>query len=67
MCPRVGLVGWLGWRAHPFGGGVCKGHAQYPIFASGSSEVAIGLLVFLYTLVHNLPQLHMHAAVFSPI
>jgi len=46
---------------------VCKGHEQYPVFAPGFSEVAIGILVFLYTLVHNLPQLHMHTAVFSPI
>ena len=44
-----------------------QGHAQCPAFAPGSSEVAVGFLVFLYLLVHNLPPLCMHAAIFSPL
>ena len=36
-------------------------------FALGSSEVAVEFLVFLYFVVHNLPQLGMHKAIFSPI
>ena len=27
---------------YPLGGGVCRGHLQYPIFAPGSSKVAVG-------------------------
>ena len=38
-----------------------------PVFAPGSSEVAVGFLVFLYLVVHNLPQVHMHTVVFSPL
>ena len=67
MCPGVGPERWLRWSAHPFGGAVCRGHARYPAFASGSSEVAAGFLVFLYLVVHNLPQLYMHAVIFSPL
>ena len=26
---------------YPLGGGVCRGHLQYPIFAPGSSKVAV--------------------------
>ena len=66
MCPRVWSEGWLRCFAHTFGGVECRGHAQYPAFALGSSEVAVGFLVFLY-LVHNLPQLCMHAVIFSPL
>ena len=55
MCPGVGLEGWLGCFAHPLGAVVCRGHAQYPAFASStgffvlfcfatdSSEVAVGV------------------------
>ena len=35
------------------------GHAQYSDFGPGSSEVAVGFLVFLHLIVHNLPELHM--------
>ena len=38
----LGLKGWLRWFPHPLGGAVCRGHAQCPAFASGSSKVAIG-------------------------
>ena len=72
MCPGARQEGWLRWSAHPFGGGVCRGHAQYPAFAPhalflGSSEVAVGFLVFLYLVVHSLPQLHTHTVIFSPL
>ena len=43
---RVGIgsgVGPEGWFAHPLGGVECRGHAQCPAFAPGSSEVAVGL------------------------
>ena len=43
VCPGVGPDGWLRWSAHPFGGVVCKGHAQCPAFAPGSSRAAVGL------------------------
>ena len=43
MCPGLRLEGWLRCFAHPYGGGECKGHAQYPAFAPGSSEVAVVL------------------------
>ena len=33
MCPRVGPEGRLRCFAHPLGGVVCTGHAQYPAFA----------------------------------
>ena len=36
-----------------------------PCFCSHSSEVAAGFLISLYLLVHNLPQLCMHAVIFS--
>ena len=65
MCPGVGPEGWLRWSAHPFGGVECSGHAQYPTFTPSSSEVAAGILVFLYRIVHNLPQLPMHTVIFS--
>ena len=67
VCPGVGPEGWLRWSAHPLGGVVCSGHAQCPAFAPGSSEVAVGFLVFLYLAVHYLPQLRMYAVIFSPL
>ena len=63
----VRLEGWLRWSAHLLGGAVCRNYVQYPDFALDTSEVAVGFLVFLYLVVHNLPQLHMHAVIFSPI
>ena len=59
MNPGDGLEEWLTWFAHPFGGVECRGHAQYSDFGPGSSEVAVGFLVFLHLIVHNLPELHM--------
>ena len=67
VCPGVGQEGRLRWSAHPLGGVLCRGHAQCPAFAPGSSEVAVGFLVFLYLVVHNLPQLPIYAVIFSPL
>jgi len=58
--------GWLRWSAHPLDDVECRGQAQYPAFAPGSSEVALGFLVSVY-LVHNLPQLRMYTFIFSPL
>ena len=46
----------------PLGGVECRGRAQCPGFVPSSSEVAV---VFLYLVVHNLPQLHTCAVIFS--
>ena len=50
----------------------CRALAQYPVFAPGSSEMAVlvGIFfffVFLYLLVQNLPQVPRHTVIFSPI
>lgn len=39
----VGLEGWLRRSAHPLGDAVCRGHAQYPALAPGSSVMAAGV------------------------
>ena len=65
MGPGVGPEGWLRWSAHPLGGTLCRVHVQYPAFAGHPAFAEF--LVFLYLVVHNLPQLHMHPAVFSPL
>ena len=44
VCPGVRPEGWLKWFAPPSGGVERRGHIQYPAFALGSSEVAVGLL-----------------------
>ena len=74
VCPGVGSEVWLKWLAHPWGGVECRGRSQYPVFAPGSSEVAVGYLVSVYLVVQNLPQLHMCTAqlhvrtvIFSPL
>ena len=38
---------WLRWSAHPFGGAVCRGHEQYPVFAPDTSEVTVGFWSFV--------------------
>ena len=57
MHPWVRLEVWLKWFAHPLGGVVCRGHAQYPAFASHSvllflalQKCQLGFLVSLYLL-----------------
>lgn len=41
-----------------------EGWLGCPAFAQDTSEVEVGFLVFLH-LIHNLPQLCMHAAIFN--
>ena len=74
VCPGVRLEGWLRWSAHPFGGVVCREHAQYPAFAPDTllflpvlQKWQLGFLVFSYLFVYNSPQLSMHAVTFSPL
>lgn len=62
----VGLEGWLMGPAHPLGAALCRDHEQDPALAPGASEVAVGLVAFLYLVIHNLPQLYRHAVIFSP-
>ena len=59
--------GLLRWFAHPISDTVCRVHVQYPAFAPGSSEVVVEFLIFLYLVVHNLPQLGMHTVIFNPL
>ena len=65
--PGVRPEAWLRWSSHPLGGAVCRDHAQYLAFAPDTSEVAVGILVCLYLVVHNWPQLCMRAVIFSPL
>ena len=61
MCPGGGLEGWwLGWFAHPLGGGVCRVRVSHPVFKSGTGVFWSLCIVW----VQNLPQLCMHAVVF---
>ena len=68
---RVEVDTWVGsewrlrWSAYPLGGAVCSYLTQYPAFAPDTSEVAVGFLVFLYLIVHNLPQWGVGAVIFS--
>ena len=57
--------GWLGWSAYPFPWRACvQGAHAGPHFCSPHLKVAAGVLVFLCLVVHNLPQLPMHAIIF---
>ena len=67
MCPGVVPEGWLRWSAHPLGGVVCRGHAQYPALDPRSSKEAVGFFDLFVSFVHNSPQLHMHALFISPM
>ena len=62
VCSGVWPEGWLRWFAHPLGSVECRGQAQYPAFAPGSSEVAVQLFFFglFASFVQNLPQLCAH-------
>ena len=64
MWPGVRWERWLRCSAHPSGGVECRRHAQYPAFAPGSSKVAVGPFGLC---TQNLPQLCMHAVIFSLI
>ena len=61
MCPGVGPEWWLRCFAHPFGGVVCRGHAQYPAFFPGSSEVAVGLFGLFVASPEFAPTAHAHS------
>ena len=61
--PGVGPDGRLRRFAHFFCGGVCRGLEHYPAFAPSSSQVAVRFLVFLYLVVHNLPQLYLNSVI----
>ena len=57
LCSGVGLERWLRWSAHPLGGAVCRGHAQYPAFPPKPPLFLLAPqkwpLVFLVFFVHN--------------
>ena len=69
MCPGVGPEGWLRCFAHPLGGVVCRGHAQYPVFAPDTlfllqalQKWQLGFLVSLYILGPEFaPPAHAHS------
>ena len=51
---------------HSFLGGIeCKGHVQYPAYATGSSELAAGVFGLFVSFVQKLPQLHSHTSILS--
>lgn len=55
------VVCWPSWWCH------VQSHAQIPCFCSGTSEVEVAVLAFLYLLVHNLPPTaHAHTVAFGP-
>ena len=46
----------------PFGGAVCRGHAQCPAFAPSCSEVAVGLFgLFVASCPEFAPAAHAHS------
>ena len=74
VCPGVGPEGWLRWFAHPFVVLSAGGHAQYPAFATNTQFLLpalqkwqLGFLSFCIFWILNLPQLHRHTVIFSPI
>ena len=76
MCPGVGLdrgLNGLPTLLMVLGaGGMCSTLLLLPttapsVLVLSLSEVADGFRVFLCLVVHNLPQLQMHAVIFSPL
>ena len=70
LCLGVGPEGF----AHPFGGVECRGNGQSLLllptscFCSSFFIRSIWVFsVFLYLIVHKLPQLHIHAVIFKPL
>ena len=55
-CPGSRPAGWLGWFAHPLGGGVCRGHTQYPAFLWALQKWQLNFLVSLYPLFRICPN-----------
>lgn len=73
--PGLRPEGSLGWLARsPFGAVEYRRHAQHLAFVPSTLFLLPALqkwqlvfLVFLYLVVHNLPQLCMHTVIFSPM
>lgn len=63
--PGAGAEVWLRWSAHPPGGAVSRGHVQFPAFTQTPQKWQLGFRS-LCVLLHNLPQMGMHAVIFSP-
>ena len=62
------------WFAHPSGGVEFRGHTQYPAFALDTwfllqalQKWQLGFFSLFVSFVQNLPQLHRHKRIFSPL
>ena len=62
------------WFAHPSGGVEFRGHTQYPAFALDTwfllqalHKWQLGFFSLFVSFVQNLPQLHRHKLIFSPL
>ena len=64
--PGVGLERWPGWSAHPFVALCAGGMRSTLLLLPALQKWQLDFLVSLYLVVHNLPQLGMHAVIFSP-
>ena len=62
----VGRKEGLRWSAHPFQGAVRGVHAKYLLLLLAPRSSS-WVLAFLYLIVHNLSQLHLHAVNFSSV
>ena len=62
--PQVRLEERLNWEGHRV---VLGAGAQRPAFAPSTWEVAVGFWVFMYLIVHDLPQQHLQAGICSPL
>ena len=67
VCPGVRLAGWLRWSAHPFVVLCAGGMRSALLLLLALQKWQLVFLVFLYLVIHNLPQLHMHTVIFSPV
>ena len=56
--PWVGQEARLRWSAPALGGAVCRDHAQCPVFAPGTSEMAVGSWPFCILLSVIAPTAH---------
>jgi hypothetical protein len=76
VSPGVELEGWLRGFVRPFVVLSAEGHIQYPALGSHTQYFCsrlfrngswLGFFFPLYFLVQNLPQLHVHTVISSPI
>ena len=67
VCPGFRPAGWLGWFAHPLGGDVCRGHAQYPAFLWALQKWQLDFLVSLYPLSRICPNSTYMKSFFSSV